>query len=435
MSFGKNQGTYLRIKEFMNIFSVNRSQIEAFLTYFALALFVVNSGSLYPICSKRALPWFLAMFAVSFMLFLVRRKTRIPNDFRILYLMVLAILLLIHRSMFSVDSAIYYGLIVTLLSAYFLGIAADGDKIQSAYINIAFFLALTSFTEWFLHFIHFIPLETFRIFPDLIVKRTGTHYYNYLFLVVDQYMMAERAIPRNPSIFWEGGVFQIFLNLALIMNISNVKKLITFKNVILFLALLSTFSTTGYFIFVLILFGYLKDVRKQRGAKIAFLIPIMVTVFFIVTSDVVVNKITFQSSSFTTRIADDLCDVQTFLGHPLWGCGVGNIDYKSFPFAGVGSSGLTSKFAEFGLFLALFYLIPAYFFKTRYSGIIWAAILTLMLQTEDMSLKPLYVMLILIDKNALLTHPIGFKIRSFQKHPGNRTDVLTNAATTKGYFE
>lgn len=399
-------------------YSVKNEWFESVLVYFTIFIYILNSGSVYR-KSTRALPWMLFMFLLSVLVFLKKNKWSIPHDFRIYYLAIIVTLLFVHRMLFTANGEIYFGLIFTLTSAYLIGISIRYENISSAYINILVCLALPSFIVWFLDTLNILPLRTFQILPDLVVySNQSSAYHNFLFTTVNQETMALYDHPRNASIFWEPGLFQAFLNIALAMNISKSRKILSLKTIILLLALFSTFSTTGYLTFVVILVGYMMNIKKWKKSNIPGLVNIpiitilLALVFIISTSTVVSEKFAANRStnrSFIIRISDIAVDIQTFINNPLLGCGAGNIDYKLNPLAGCGSSGWTRTLAQFGILLGILFLLPYYLFKEKYSNILWAIAITSLLMTEDIAFMPAFVLLFFLDKSGLCKYRFSFK--------------------------
>ena len=68
------------------------------------------------------------------------------------------------------------------------------------------------------------------------------------------------GITRNWGPFWEPGVYAIYLCVALLFSLNDLSK-ISVKPIILVLGILSTLSTTGYIVLLLIIFEFL--VRKS----------------------------------------------------------------------------------------------------------------------------------------------------------------------------
>ena len=132
---------------------------------------------------------------------------------------------------------------------------------------------------------------------------------------------------RNAGIFWEPGVFQIYLNIALaIISIEPKKYRDSIqKFILLSITLLTTGSTGGYLIYALMLSFIL--VRKKSG-KIgrrlkALLVPLF-TVFAAIESatSIITSKLINKGSSFASRHDDLLIGYSIFTEYPFFGTGI-----------------------------------------------------------------------------------------------------------------
>lgn len=169
------------------------------------------------------------------------------------------------------------------------------------------------------------------LFP--LYNKINTFYYLF-------YYTPQEIIPfvlRNQGVFWEPGVLQIYMNLLFYIAFFVKKDMkISFLAA---LAVLSTFSTTGYMIlFMLITVAFSLRVRRSYFAA-----AIMLIVLPIVTSIVfmnVYNKLTgYYSESAVVRMFDFIVGISMVENHPLVGVGMGNERYKNIFYKyGIGSS-------------------------------------------------------------------------------------------------
>ena len=100
-------------------------------------------------------------------------------------------------------------------------------------------------------------LPTFENINDV------SYYDGGLFFALNSYSRG-----RNIGVFWEPGIFAIMITLALFFEIFDSKKTNTLKLVIFALSLLTTYSTTGYFLFTLILLAYVYTKKRNNRALI-----------------------------------------------------------------------------------------------------------------------------------------------------------------------
>jgi len=143
---------------------------------------------------------------------------------------------------------------------------------------------------------------------------------------------------RSFGIFWEPGVFQIYLNIAIIYELF-IRKATRWKNIVLLIAgVIITFSTTGYIALLWILLSYFlfekkEKVTKKNIAAMAFLLLLIIAVFFIsdysMLYDAVFGKMTNEESgSVIARSASVFVNLSIFWEHPLVGVGMDAINQE-----------------------------------------------------------------------------------------------------------
>jgi hypothetical protein len=180
---------------------------------------------------------------------------------------------------------------------------------------------------------------------------------------------------RNSGLFWEGGAYQYFLNLALILSLY-VKKnpIFSFPNWIIVISILSTFSTTGYLIMGIVLASIVmgKSSKRMFFVKTVIMIPLILSVFF---SPVIFNKLFDTDSreyqgSTQRRVLDTVIDYTIIRDYPVLGIGLGNQEiWESYSVQLLGgtssSNGLTNYLAKIGLLGFLITLYPFIWFRLK----------------------------------------------------------------------
>jgi len=190
---------------------------------------------------------------------------------------------------------------------------------------------------------------------------------NYVFYFSPSHTTAHSSLIRNPGIFWEGGAYQYFLNLALIINLYfHRRPIFSFSNWVFVISILTTFSTTGYVImsFVLVYTFIGKSHERNIKRKIIVIIPFLI---LLVSSSVVVDKIINKESSVyqistLRRVQDSVIDYTVIKENPLLGIGLGNKvawqTYSNRFGGGTGSSNgllhFLGKVGVFGIFIGLY---------------------------------------------------------------------------------
>lgn len=153
----------------------------------------------------------------------------------------------------------------------------------------------------------------------------------YSFLPLSEYSNYRH---RNCGMFWEPGAFAGYINVAFMLFINNLRKLTKehkWEVIILTLALLTTFSTTGYICFALIVFYYVLNSETNGAVKIAsFAVLFSVAVLAYSKLDFLGEKVESQlqvASELTydaaehSRFASMATDWFYISRHPVFGNG------------------------------------------------------------------------------------------------------------------
>lgn len=239
------------------------------------------------------------------------------------------------------------------------------------------------------------------------VNWTGTFYYTLGFY--------EGRTFRNAGVFGEGGVFQIFLNLALFYLVQSREQIEhrKFKMFVLIIAILTTVSSMGYIVLILVIISML---AKKGSLNIRTLFLCLACVVLIVIVDIstglISEKIINQGGSFGSRYDDTVVSILTANEKPILGYGIAN------DFSDAWNSHLNSllritdpayvdlqRSSGFGLILvrcgypfAVFYLASMYLYFKRSSesniliNLIGALILILGVFNEPIQFTPIYLL-------------------------------------------
>ena len=140
---------------------------------------------------------------------------------------------------------------------------------------------------------------------------------------------------RNAGPFWEPGAYQIFLSLGvlLVIHFKNIIKCSRFKLLLFFITLITTRSTTAYFVIVLIFLFNINEIvdiildknKKYKNLMILVFSAIMTIAFYyIMHSDVVIQKFNgYNQQSFFTRRNDLYSSFKLIWKSPIFGMGFG----------------------------------------------------------------------------------------------------------------
>lgn len=186
-------------------------------------------------------------------------------------------------------------------------------------------------------------------------------------------------IPRNCGYAWEPGAFAVYICLAIYINLFLVtnEKGRKVRLWILLFAILSTQSTTGYSILLLILFFYFLN---KNVSILILLSPILVVLLAFLFSlpfmgdkiadvyrqiseieIIVENSVVYGTSYAPGRFASFVIAFRDFVDNPILGLGsVNELSWTNRAGASIGAiSGIGYLLAQFGLIGFLFFIISA----------------------------------------------------------------------------
>jgi hypothetical protein len=188
--------------------------------------------------------------------------------------------------------------------------------------------------------------------------------------------------------FWEPGLYQIYLNLALWHELF-VKKKFGWVAILLTVSIIVTTSTMGAITLVIIWTGYLYN-RQPLSYKMISSFPLFI-ILLTILSKLWIEKKTYASGNISSR-GNDLEElIQTFIKHPIFGNGVGNMQ---------GMSALFTYVVDFGVLGIIFIVFMIALIMRRKdtvtSKIVLAAWLILSLMNEPIGYHSLFVLIIFL---------------------------------------
>jgi hypothetical protein len=243
-----------------------------------------------------------------------------------------------------------------------------------------------------------LPLFCFQLlFPDALIQvndflynfipardigDVNAHYSNSILFTINPW-----ALNRNSGFMWEPGAFAVMLLIALTFNLIFNRFTLNAKFHVLLIALLTTLSTSGYILLVVMAMFLLSNIRTRNKVV---LVPLFVSGFlYMSTLSFVTDEVMYRFQKSTKfeenafyyaqtnsqisagRFAGFIFDLQTFQEHPVIGVGkqyeerVQNrwLDFMS-------ANSLSNYLATFGTLGMLFLLYNLYqtfrFIRTKY---------------------------------------------------------------------
>jgi hypothetical protein len=215
---------------------------------------------------------------------------------------------------------------------------------------------------------------------------------------------------RNCGPFWEPGAFQGFINLTFLMspathfyNTVSGRR----KGVMLFFALLTTFSTTGYLVFfAIVIFKIFINFKIKINSLLLIIVTPIIILFAYQKLEFLGGKVDQQIELFTIsdefnpgRFTVVVFDWHYITKNPVWGNGYVDVtrwaDHPELQGRNLGhGNGFTGFIAAMGIASMLAYLVMLYrssFFVNRIEALCFVIAIVLLLQGEHFLSLPLFM--------------------------------------------
>jgi len=305
------------------------------------------------------------------------------------------LLLILGYFLYTVASAIKFGefhprfFAINLIkfTMAFVVIGSLRMRFFRIYEDILYYLCLIAISFWFIqNIIPSIFIESLRNFEfSTQGPIKGNVDFNTIVYTVPNFKLAPDSIMhfggipvyRNAGFAWEPGGFASYINLAIFTNlIRNKFNLSGNKHFYVFvLALITTFSTTGYSMFIILILFY---IYNQELIKVIWLAPIVVTATVLIftlpfmsekitknkeysTKELVYYSAKYNNSYSTQRFQSLEIDFIDFLNHPIIGYGghqaakwTNQLGAQIFTVSGIGK--IMARFGIVGILFFIFSL-------------------------------------------------------------------------------
>lgn len=222
--------------------------------------------------------------------------------------------------------------LLCMLTGFVIAFKIHFEQFAKSFCNIIYFL---SYFAILLSIIGLIEPELIQMLP-CIENTAGVRIYTCFLAGMDERMLSSVAVRTN-GIFWEPGVHQMYLNLALLLEMYVFKMNNRKRVVIELIALFLTYSTTGYIVFVWSLVSYymfekgsISDIKRTFSYFILLFIGVgglFAILYFTPFGDAVFGKIVNMEPSGTAevRMASIFMNLEIVRDNPLHGIGMENI--------------------------------------------------------------------------------------------------------------
>lgn len=369
-----------------------------------LLILVILAISRFPILGSMDIYFIFISSIILLLEFRVGFKNLLNSNKFLTWIGLLILVFSIHKynlGEISVPASINY-LLRILIAFYFA--RAIGVNFKYKYYNVIFILS-------------FISLIGYSL--NLIGLNFGFEIGRHYSLIFYDSLIDSGGFIRNNGPFWEPGAFAGYIAILFLLFIENPEHI--FKNkkksLIIFIALITTFSTMGYLVVALLIF--LLYTKKTKKIKLILLLPFFIIgSFYIMSLDFIGKKINEQyveaiesdeNKILFSRFGSIVIDYYYFQKNPLTGNGLpmktryaDHIDFFEEEDLGGFGNGFSNFLASFGvIFVLIFYLKSANnLYKLKTSKIYYAIILTLILFGEQFINHPFIWTLLFINENS-----------------------------------
>ena len=373
---------------------------------------IILSGSIVPFIFSSGYSLFLVVFLVLLIFYcFYSKKLHAVNKSIAYYLAIISLLiiLMILRSE-QVFAKEYFGVLTRITIAFLFTLILAKNEFKFIYTNIIYSYSILSLMFYFAGIFFFEKIFTLPI----MFNDAGTgyrHIYLYFYQGVNFWNF------RNTGLFWEGGAFVIFLGFALIFQRFYLQKDLK-KEIILIVTCLTTFSTIGYAIILIILLSKLNFKKLYHFiASISIIVCGVLTDYFKV---IFLSKFDGKNISGIDRLVGQIVDLKLFSDAPIIGVGYSRYasEFKQMAFA-LGSiaptstNSITGLLALNGLIYSLLLFTPffLYFFQRQKGlSVIYQFIITLLIVVSQGIFNQLIFLVI-----------IFYSFQNEIKHENNRT--------------
>lgn len=305
------------------------------------------------------------------------------------------------------------GILAQFILCILICMLINATQFINKYNKIMYFLAITSIIMYMIP----IFLPKFNSLFPIIQDYAGSKFNNAGIYCYPTYIV--KHYYRNQSIFWECGAFQAFLNIALFLELY-VKKDINRKHVFIYIiTILTTKSTTGYIILMLLIFTKIIQMiklDKKQHLKYILIFGICTIPLIPVIYSVIIQKFSVSGTnyfSFLRRYYDTVVDIKIIFGNIMnFLMGVGEEKYihvfsnllndtgiGNFSVTSSSSNSITAFIAQHGILsmipIGLIYIKGIFSVNKLTTKIIFFLMILIFLITENFIMAPVFLALMI----------------------------------------
>lgn len=250
------------------------------------------------------------------------------------------------------------------------------ERYSKIYLKLMTLISITSIVMYF-------GINILRLIPGMPVIQNVSGVKFYTVFISNIYYNWPGPILRITGPFWEPGVFQLYLIIAIVFvsvskDVYNKNKIV---NIILYVTtLILTFSTTAIVALIPLLISilFLSKNFIRPWLKWVIVIAGAIAIFLIFNNETIYNvlfsKMTDANNiSYNSRFNSITEGFKAFLDNPLFGVGPVKLEQTMLGYSIVNT--VIMHFSIYGLFIGLFFLWKLFYFSRNCSQNIAVAIL------------------------------------------------------------
>lgn len=383
---------------------IHKSSIVEFLT----TLWIIYISGVVTFSYNNFWLFFTGTIAMIALLLICGKVIYSKDNVKLLALfIVLGIIVTVQLLISMLSGHIYYGslkLLVLLLFLYLVVLNIKFERFIEFFVRIIYFIALISICLYWFNDV----IVSSGLFPT--IRTDSVTAYTNLYL----YCINTSIVHRNCGVFWEPGAFQVYLNLALLFELYGLHEKKKCRILVLSIALLTTISTMGYFVFGLIMISYVSQGENKGKLTALITLGVIALIAGSYLLPIIDSSFAYKfglggdglSTNVTSRINPFLLDLHVIRDNPF---GILGVDYYAevlrvyevrymLPFI---SSSCTHTMITvvFGLLPGLYFMYSFWKFSKIYVSSVFPCILIFiaciaMFATESFLMYGLYYLLV-----------------------------------------
>lgn len=355
--------------------------------YMLMLFFLLSSGSIIWVQVLSPAISHTTFFLISLYIFISKKKkVKYFTSFPIIF----ALLIFINITLINTNTINRTGVgtIIATLGSFLFFQLFNFFKFRDLYLRTLGKLTLISILVFLLSELDLLPLYS-------LTDSAGKQHEMFLIFHIGW----PYHFHRLASIWHEPGACMIFLNIALLLYIQELKSFSLTKHeklylIIIAIGILCTQSTTAYIVFSLIL-GYctLSNTFLPKGKKILLILVYGTATSILFYSDVIQEKINQDEEEMTSkgiRMRDNLACFEMAVSNPVTGVGFGTKEFDKISMKldnRTNSNGILLISAYMGIIFIPIYWIYAYKYTCKWNrkklDVIFIVLLFFLLESNE----------------------------------------------------